>query len=160
MNYIVYARKSQESEERQVQSIDDQVALAQQLAARQGLELYGEPITESFSAKEPFLRKEFERLVKLVEAGKADGIIAWHPDRLSRNETDAATICRLLRKGTLQDLKFVNYHFDNSPEGMMMLQMALSQASTTRRSCRRTSCAALTRRYRRGGGPAARRRGT
>lgn len=34
ISYLIYARKSQESEERQVQSIDDQVGLAQQLAER------------------------------------------------------------------------------------------------------------------------------
>src|SRR5665213_2148182 len=128
MSYIIYARKSQESEERQIQSIDDQVSLALQLAIKESIGLYGLPITESFSAKEPYLRKEFERMVKLIENGNVSGIIAWHPDRLSRNETDAATICRLIRKGKLKDLRFVNYHFDNSPEGMMMLQMALSQS--------------------------------
>lgn len=127
-SYLIYARKSQESEERQVQSIDDQVGLARQLAQRCALPLYAEPVTESFSAKEPWQRREFERLIQLIEKGKVDGIVAWHPDRLSRNETDAATLCRLLRKGRLRDVRFVNYHFDNSPEGLMMLQMALSQS--------------------------------
>ena len=127
-SYLIYARKSQESEERQVQSIDDQVGLARQLVERQALPVYGEPLTESFSAKEPWQRREFEHLIQLIERGKVDGIVAWHPDRLSRNETDAATLCRLLRKGRLKDLRFVNYHFDNSPEGLMMLQMALSQS--------------------------------
>ena len=127
-SYLIYARKSQESEERQVQSIDDQVSLARELAERHNLPLHGEPVTESYSAKEPWQRREFERLIALIEKGRVDGIVAWHPDRLSRNETDAATLCRLLRKGQLRDLRFVNYHFDNSPEGLMMLQMALSQS--------------------------------
>lgn len=119
----VYARKSTESEERQIQSIDDQVRLATQL-------IDGAPaiiITEAMSAKEPDRRPEFQRLVSLVEHGKVDTIIAWHPDRLSRNEMDTARICYLVRTGKL-DLRFVNYYFDNSPEGMMMLQLALSQS--------------------------------
>src|SRR5581483_8534495 len=33
-----------------------------------------------------------------------------------------------IRKGTLKDLKFANYSFDDSPEGMMMLQMTMSQS--------------------------------
>ena len=121
--YAVYARKSTESEERQIQSIDDQVRLATEL-------LGGAPsavVTEAMSAKEPDRRPEFRRLLGLVERGAVDTIVAWHPDRLSRNEMDAARICYLVRTGKL-NLRFVNYFFDNSPEGMMMLQMALSQS--------------------------------
>ena len=57
----------------------------------------------------------------------AGGILAWHPDRLSRNGIDAARLVYLVRKGRLR-LEFVNYGFDPSPEGVMMLQMALSQS--------------------------------
>jgi len=56
------------------------------------------------------------------------GIIAWHPDRLSRNEIDASTITYLVRTGVIHGLKFGSYNFDNSPEGIMMLQLALSQS--------------------------------
>lgn len=127
LRYVVYARKSQESDERQVQSLEDQVRLAAELGVRDRL-FVAETIQEAMSAKEPGVRHEFDRMVSLIERGKVQGILAWHPDRLARNETDAATICRLLRKGILEDLRFVNYHFDNSPEGLMMLQMALSQS--------------------------------
>ena len=65
--------------------------------------------------------------MRLVESGRAEGIVAWHPDRLSRNEIDAARLVYLVRKGRLR-LEFVNYSFDPSPEGIMMLQMALSQS--------------------------------
>jgi len=123
MRYAIYARKSTESEERQIQSIDDQVRLARALLG----DAPAEVITEAMSAKEPDRRPEFRRLVELVERGRIDTVVAWHPDRLSRNEMDAAKICYLVRTGRL-DLRFANYFFDNSPEGMMMLQMALSQS--------------------------------
>lgn len=123
--YALYARKSTESEERQVQSIDDQVRLAHELAARHGLPLAC-TITESMSAKETG-RPAFNRLLAQVERGEVQGLLAWHPDRLSRNELDAARLTYLVRKGRL-NLRFVNYHFDPSPEGIMMLQMALSQS--------------------------------
>ncbi|MDP2630348.1 MAG: recombinase family protein, partial [Candidatus Uhrbacteria bacterium] len=60
--------------------------------------------------------------------GEAQGIIAWHPDRLARNPMDAAQIIYLLDIGKLKDLKFCSYYFDNSPEGKMMLQITLSQS--------------------------------
>jgi len=126
MPYVLYARRSQEREERQVQSIDDQLRLTRELAARRGLTVLDE-VTESRSAKEPGQRPGFARLLSLVERGRAEGILAWHPDRLSRNELDAAKITYLVRKGRLR-LEFVNYAFDPSPEGILMLQMALSQS--------------------------------
>lgn len=125
--YVVYARKSQEDQGRQVQSIESQTQEARQLTARELLYVK-EVVTESRSAKEPGNRPEFDRMVRMIERGEADGIVAWHPDRLSRNETDAASITRLLRQGKLRDLRFVSYHFINSPEGIMMLQIALSQS--------------------------------
>ncbi len=128
MSYAIYNRKSQENEERQVQSIDSQRDLNVKLVASLGLEVSeGHDFEESFSAKEPG-RPVFNRLLELVRQGDVDGIVAWHPDRLSRNELDAAQVCYMLRKGLLKDLKFVNYTFVNSPEGIMMLQMALSQS--------------------------------
>lgn len=126
MNCAIYARKSEESEERQVQSIDDQLRLVVALLEKEG----ATPVTiirESMSAKEPDQREGFVRLISLVEKGAVDTVAAWHPDRLSRNEMDAARICYLVRKGKL-NLKFVSYTFDNSPEGLMMLQLALSQS--------------------------------
>jgi len=67
-------------------------------------------------------------MIERIRNGEADGIIAWHPDRLSRNEVDASTITYMIRTGEIKDLKFGSYNFDNSPEGIWMLQMALSQS--------------------------------
>uniref|UniRef100_UPI00286D542B recombinase family protein n=1 Tax=Armatimonas sp. TaxID=1872638 RepID=UPI00286D542B len=55
-------------------------------------------------------------------------IIAWHPDRLARNELDGSAITYRLRKGILKEMVFVEYTFINSPEGIMMLQMIFSQS--------------------------------
>ncbi|MBV9470915.1 MAG: recombinase family protein [Abitibacteriaceae bacterium] len=138
MRYALYARKStQDREDRQVQSIEDQLKHGQRTALEGNLHIVT-TITEARSAKEPYkltrsgqrlpARLGFERMISQVESGEIDGLIAWHPDRLSRNEMDAATITHLLRTGKLKDLQFCNYSFTNSPEGIMMLQMALSQS--------------------------------
>src|SRR6185369_5379101 len=83
---------------------------------------------ESKSAFEPGKRLVFQQALDLLDADEVDGIIAWHPDRLSRNEVDASALTWRIRKGILKDLKFANYTFDDSPEGMMMLQMTMSQS--------------------------------
>ena len=67
-------------------------------------------------------------MIRRIRIGETQGIIAWHPDRLSRNEIDASTMTYLIRTGVIHDLKFGSYNFDNSPEGIMMLQLALSQS--------------------------------
>jgi len=125
MKYIRYRRKSSEQDERQALSIESQkIELEKKfpdLKVKTDLE-------ESKSAFIPHNRPKFELMIKIIQEGKADGIIAWHPDRLSRNEIDAATITYLVRTGVIKDLKFGSYYFDNSPEGIMMLQSALSHS--------------------------------
>lgn len=126
MRYALYVRKSTEEDERQAQSIADQQQRGVEFARHKGL---SEPVlfAESRSAKDEG-RTEFNRMLALIDQGELDGVLAWHPDRLSRNEMDAAALTMRVRKGILKELHFVNYYFHNSPEGMMMLQIALSQS--------------------------------
>ncbi len=125
IKYLVYCRKSSEPEERQALSIPSQIDKANEMFA--DLEIVG-MLTEEKSAFLPYNRPVFANMIKRIKAGEAQGIIAWHPDRLARNEIDAATITYMIRTGEIKDLKFGSYHFDNSPEGIMMLQIAMSQS--------------------------------
>lgn len=129
IKYFVYARKSTEGDERQALSIDSQIEQAKKQFGR--LDIV-EVLQERKSAFTPHNRPVFAEMIGRIENGEAQGIIAWHPDRLSRNEIDGATITYMIREGKIQDLKFGSYTFDNSPEGIpegiMMLQMALSQS--------------------------------
>jgi len=125
LRFAIYARKSTESLERQVMSIEAQVRKAREMFPDVEIVLV---IEERCSAFEPGRRPLFEQLLADIDAGKLDGIIAWHPDRLSRNEEEAAKVTYRVRKGVIKDLRFCSYHFVNSPEGIMMLQLALSQS--------------------------------
>lgn len=125
IKYFAYVRKSTEGTERQALSIESQKDKALEFFSN--LEVV-EVLEESHSAFSPFERPVFADMIKRIRKGEAQGIIAWHPDRLSRNEIDASTITYLVRTGVIKDLKFASYNFDNSPEGVMMLQLALSQS--------------------------------
>ena len=125
IKYFAYVRKSTEGEERQALSISSQMDKVKEFFA--DLEIV-EVLEERHSAFKPYNRPVFASMVKRIQRGEASGIIAWHPDRLSRNEIDASTITYMVRTGVIRDLKFGSYNFDNSPEGIMMLQMALSQS--------------------------------
>jgi len=125
LKYFIYCRKSTEGEEKQALSIESQVDKAREVFSK--LKIVG-IIEEKKSAFTPENRPEFAKMIARIKKSEANGIIAWHPDRLSRNEVDAATLTYMIRTGQLKDLKFGSYNFDNSPEGIMMLQMALSQS--------------------------------
>jgi site-specific DNA recombinase len=124
LRYILYVRKSSEDAERQSLSIPAQKRKLQEQFPNIKIVATFE---ESQSAFDPG-RPVFEKVIDMLKDGKADGILAWHPDRLSRNEIDAATITYAIRRGIIKDLKFGTYHFSNSPDGIMMLQSMMSQS--------------------------------
>ncbi len=53
LRYRLYARKSTDTEDRQVQSLEDQVKYMQERAKELNLNIIGKPIRESKSAKRP-----------------------------------------------------------------------------------------------------------
>jgi site-specific DNA recombinase len=122
--YILYARKSTGDEERQARSLGDQVLECKDVAISRNLNVASKPIKESESAKEPDIRPKFRRMIDDIKAGKYDGILAWHPDRLARNMKDAGEIIDLLDKGIIKDLQFVSFTFENNASGKMLLGIA------------------------------------
>lgn len=124
--FIIYCRKSTDEPDRQILSIEAQVAELQEFAAREKLKVV-EIITESKTAKEPG-RNRFEYMLEQIETGKADAILSWHPDRLARNSIDGGKIIFLLDTGKLKDLKFPTFWFDCTPQGKFMLNIAFGQS--------------------------------
>ncbi len=121
LTYAIYARKSTVGDERQEHSIEDQIALCVEREVKpNGLNTIS-PIREKGSAKEPDIRPKFRQLVEDIKNGKIDGIISYHPDRLSRNMKEAGELIDLLDKGILKDLRFATSSFENSPTGKMLL---------------------------------------
>jgi DNA invertase Pin-like site-specific DNA recombinase len=127
VKYCLYARKSTESEERQVLSIDSQVKEMLQLADREGLEIV-ELKRESHSAKETGQRPVFNEIVEELKAGKYNGILTWAPDRISRNAGDLGKIVDLMDAGTLQEIRTHSQSFRNNPNEKFLLMILGSQA--------------------------------
>jgi DNA invertase Pin-like site-specific DNA recombinase len=101
MKYILYARKSSEDEGRQLLSLDSQLSNMQKLAKDLNLNII-ETFTESKSAKAPDQRPDFAKMLKMIEQGKANGILCWKLDRLSRNPVDSGKIHWLLQQGIIK----------------------------------------------------------
>ncbi len=80
VKYCLYARKSSESEERQVLPIDSQNKEMLQLAEREGIDV-AEIRRESHSAKTTGQRPVYNELLADIRQRKFDGILTWAPDR-------------------------------------------------------------------------------
>jgi site-specific DNA recombinase len=117
--FFLYTRKSTDVEDKQVLSIDAQINELREFAARDCLNVI-EELVEKQSAKTPG-RPIFNAMLERIEAGEADGILAWHPDRLARNSVDGGRIIYMLDTGIIKTLKFPRSWFENTPQGKLML---------------------------------------
>jgi len=110
LKYFLYARKSSESEDRQVQSIDDQINRLKALANNLGLHIV-EILTESKSAKNPNGRVVFNEMLDRIEKGDAQGILVWQINRLSRNPVDSGRISWLLQQNIIQSIQTIDKEY-------------------------------------------------
>lgn len=127
LKYVLYARKSTDDPKRQLRSIPDQINECKQLASRTGIRIV-KIFEEKMSAKVPGERDVFDEMIKGIESGKYDGIIAWNPDRLARNMVEGSHILNLVDDGRIQDLKFVTHYFTNDASGKMLLGISFVMA--------------------------------
>ena len=126
--YFLYIRKSTDEEDRQVLSLEAQLDECKEFAERENLEIM-ETFIEKKTAKVPG-REIFNSVFDKIEGGLPHpiGILAWAPDRLSRNSVDGGRLIYLLDTGKLAGLKFPTFAFENTPSGKFFLSIALSNA--------------------------------
>ncbi len=118
IKYFLYARKSSESEDRQVQSIDDQVNRLKELARNLNLDIK-KIYTEAKSAKKPGNRPLFDKMIQQIEAGEADGILCWQINRLTRNPIDSGKLSWLIQQGIIRSIQTIDRQY--LPEDNVLL---------------------------------------
>ncbi len=118
MKYILYCRKSQESEDRQIQSLDAQERELTETAALLGIEITA-VYHESMSAK-TVGRPVFNNVMQQIQAGKADGLLCWKLDRLARNFIDGGLIIDLLQRNVLKSIQTYEKEYLPSDNVLMM----------------------------------------
>jgi len=125
--FFLYARKSTEDEERQIMSIEAQLAELAEFAKRENIEI-AETFIESKSAKKPGREIFNEMMSKVYESKEPIGLIAWYPDRLARNSVDGGQVIYLIDIGKIASLRFPTFWFEPTPQGLFMLQVAFGQS--------------------------------
>jgi site-specific DNA recombinase len=103
VSYFIYARKSTESEDRQVQSIDDQLSHIRRLTSDRGLRVV-DTLTEAKSAKTPESRPVYQDMIRRIQNGEAQGILCWQLNRLSRNPVDSGTLSWMLQRSVIRSI--------------------------------------------------------
>ena len=101
LKFVMYMRKSSESDDRQALSLDAQHDTLMDVVKRNKLKDIAE-FREAKSASKPNNRPEFDKMVKLISAGKVNAILCWKEDRLFRNPAESGLIQQLLVDGKIQ----------------------------------------------------------
>jgi site-specific DNA recombinase len=100
--YFLYVRKSTDTEDKQIQSLDDQINIMKKKAEILWINII-ETFSESMSAKAPW-RYRFNEMIERINSWEARGVISWKIDRLTRNPVDTWTIQFMLQNGTLDKI--------------------------------------------------------
>ncbi len=125
MHYFLYARKSTDVEDKQVLSIEAQLAELRALAERERLNIV-EVFVEKRSAKMPG-RPIFGEMMARIQKGEAQGIICWKIDRLARNPVDGGQIQWLLQQGVIRHIQTHDRsHFPNDNVLMMSVELGVA----------------------------------
>ncbi len=124
--YFMYVRRSQDSEDRQMASLEDQKEEMMRVAERLGLEIV-EVIAESQSAKKPG-RPRFNEMLLRIHAGEADGVLCWKINRLARNPVDGGQVSWMLQQGTIKHIQ--TFSRDYRPtDNVIMIAVELGMAN-------------------------------
>ena len=125
--YIAYYRKSTDTEDKQVLSLDGQQEAVRAYAEKNHLNII-EEIRESFSAKNPG-RPEFNRMIGQAKKGRIDGIISYKLDRLTRNYADLGALAGLIeREIEIHDTSYGVYKDDSNSFIMIGVNTAIASA--------------------------------
>lgn len=104
LRYALYARKSKDDKSGMIKSIEDQKKIWQELADRQGL-LVARVYEENKTAKLPGVRPVYRQMVADLSAGRVDGVLVWHVNRLARNMQEAGFLAQMLIDGKIKEIR-------------------------------------------------------
>lgn len=129
--FLMYCRKSSEAEDRQAESIPDQLNTLNKLAKSKNIAVLKE-FKESHSAKAPG-RPLFDEMVSLLESREdIKGLLCWKLNRLFRNPKDEGLIRWFLQSGRILEIITPNkVYLEADSDFQMAVEGAQSQRFIT-----------------------------
>ena len=126
LRYIIYTRKSQESRDKQVLSIESQKTELRDFAGRSGLNIVAE-LEESQTAYKPG-RPVFGQMLEKFRSGGANAVLVWKEDRLARNFRDGGDLMQMLEDGVLRELRtpFSVHKYEDADRLLLSVYFGLS----------------------------------
>lgn len=120
MPAAIYTRQSLDRTGQEA-GVSRQLSESQALADRLNLDVAYELSDNDISATSGKLRPAFQQLMKLVEKGKVDTVVVWHPDRLYRVLRDLVPLMDLASSRGLSIVSVTAGEMDlNTPHGRML----------------------------------------
>lgn len=104
MKCFIYCRKSTESKDKQVQSLDTQEELLTEYAKRNDLEII-EIFRESASAWKENNRPKFDKMVERIKDKEVDVLLVISFDRIARNYIEAGIVRGLLKNQNIKEIR-------------------------------------------------------
>lgn len=112
--YARYSSASQKSE-----SIEQQIAIIQDYAKRNNIEIIGTYADKAISGKHAENRPELQRMLYDCDRKQVDVVIVYRLDRFARNRYDSATLKARLKKNNIKLLSAMENLSDN-PESVIL----------------------------------------
>ncbi|MEO0899599.1 MAG: recombinase family protein [Bacteroidota bacterium] len=124
--YFLYARKSNESDDKQSKSIEDQITEMTTFAKQKQIKIV-DVFSESKSAKAPNQRPVFSDMVSRIYNGEANGILTWKLNRLARNPVEGGQISWMLQQNLIRHIQtYGSQHFPHDNVLMMQLEFGMA----------------------------------
>lgn len=122
LRFVAYMRKSTEDKNHQMNSLADQETWIMREARKLGLKIVA-TFQEEKSAAKPDNRPEFAKMMKMLKSGRADAIICYHVDRLSRNPTDSGILQQYVNDEKIIKIHSSDGNYSNSDNSSLMLAL-------------------------------------
>lgn len=117
-----YIRKSSEAEDRQAQSMPDQIRDLEIVASREKFvidKMFPSESQSAFTIGRPI----FANLVESIMSGEINVIFTWHANRLARNPVDAGMIIWLMDIGKLKMVQTIGRTYYNTASDKFSLHL-------------------------------------
>ena len=132
IKFVGYSRKSTVSEDRQVLSLNDQKKEIEDTERKENLKVVAKFLGDGKGESHTAHRKGrpiFNKVMDLIESGKANGLLVWHANRIARNAWDGGRVITAMDEGKLLEVKTTSGKtYRNTPEDKFFLQFEFNMA--------------------------------